>query len=98
MAVEAPLRFVRVATSSQISTTPGFQGPSFLRRIGCSIEEPRRPRSTFSIRTLAKTMTMRRLKMKRRSITRSLREKLTPVSGRRRLRESTGSSITLKKT
>jgi hypothetical protein len=43
-------------------------------------------------------MTMRRLKMKRRSITRSLREKLTPVSGRRRLRESTGSSITLKKT
>jgi hypothetical protein len=75
MVVEAPLRFVKAATSSQISTTLGFQVRSLQRRIGCSIEEPRRPRSTFSIRALAKTMTMRRLKTKRRSITRSLREK-----------------------
>jgi hypothetical protein len=71
MVVEAPLRFERAATSSQISTTLGFQGHSLRRRIGCSIEEPRRRRSTFSILTLAKMMTMRRLKTKRRSITRS---------------------------
>ena len=54
------MRFVRVEISSQISTTRGSQVLSLPRRIECSIEVQKRPRSIFSTPTIVKMKKMRR--------------------------------------